>query len=257
MIYINNEKKLKRIKNEKDIFVITDFDRTLTTKESEPSMGIIPEYLGGKCLEERLKIFKHFRPIELDYTIDSKEKEKLMQNWARESFLLLSKYITKENIEESIINAKLHLREGAKNFLEELNNYNIPVIIMSSGIGNIVEAFLKKEDCLHSNYIVSNFFEFNDKPVIDFDNIMATSNKNYSRIPKKIRKIIENKDAGLLFGDLVEDIKMIDKKMINNTLTFGFLDENIENNLESFNKNFDIVLTEKGDFNDVKKLLNI
>ena len=70
MIYINNEKKLKRIKNEKDIFVITDFDRTLTTKESEPSMGIIPEYLGGKCLEERLKIFKHFRPIELDYTID-------------------------------------------------------------------------------------------------------------------------------------------------------------------------------------------
>ena len=49
MIYINNKEKLERIKKEKDFFVITDFDRTLTTKSSEPSMGVVPEYLGGEC----------------------------------------------------------------------------------------------------------------------------------------------------------------------------------------------------------------
>ena len=69
MIYINNNEKLNRIRKEKDIFVITDFDRTLTTKQSEPSMGVIPKFLGGKCLEERLKLYNHYRPIELDYSL--------------------------------------------------------------------------------------------------------------------------------------------------------------------------------------------
>ena len=48
---------------------------------------------------------------------------------------------------------------------------------------------------------------------------------------------------------------MINKEKLENTLTFGFLDENIENNIEKFNKNFDIVLTENGDFKEVQKIL--
>jgi hypothetical protein len=128
---------------------------------------------------------------------------------------------------------------------------------MSSGIGNIVEGYLKKQKCLNNNtYIISNFFEFeNNKAKINLKKIMATSNKEYKKIPEDIRSTIESKKYGLLFGDLVEDIKMLDKKMLRNTITFGFLDEKVENNLEQFNKNFDIVLTKKGDFNDVIKLL--
>ena len=258
MIYVNNEEKLKRLKKENDFFVVTDFDRTLTTKQSEPSMGIIPEYLGGKCLEERLKIFHHYRPIELDYSLDKEIKQELMQEWAKASFNLLSKYITEDIIDKSLENANLHLRNGAKDFLDDLNSKNIPVIVMSSGIGNIVEAFLGKENCLYNNYIVSNFFEFDkEKAIIDLEDIMATSNKEYKRIPESVKKdAIENKKAGLLFGDLVEDLKMVEKEKLNNTLTFGFLDENIENNLEEFNKNYDIVLTENEDFNTVKKILD-
>lgn len=257
MIYINNKEKLNRIKNEKDFFVITDFDRTLTTKQSEPSMGIIPEYLGGNCLEERLKIFKHYRPIELDYTLKKEIKEKYMKEWARASFTLLSKYVTEEIVEKSLEDANLHLREGTKQFLEELNNKNIPVIVMSSGIGNIVQGFLKKENCIYDNtFIVSNFFKFEDgKTKIDLEDLMATTNKEYKKIPENLREIIENKKSGLLFGDLVEDLKMIDNEKLENTLTVGFLDENIENNLEKFNNNFDIVLTEDGDFKEVQKIL--
>lgn len=258
MIYINNKEKLNRIKKENDFFVITDFDRTLTTKSSEPSMGIVPEYLGGKCLEERLKIFNHYRPIELDYTLEKELKEKYMREWARESFTLLSKYITEENIEKSIENANLHLRNGAKEFLQELNSKNIPVIIMSSGIGNIVKGFLRKENCIYNNtYIVSNFFEFDTgKANIELEDLMATSNKDYSRISEDVKCKIENKNIGLLFGDLVEDLKMLNKDKLKNTLTFGFLDTNIEKNIEEFNKSFDIVLTENSDFNDIKKILN-
>ena len=258
MAYIINKEKLNKFKCLNNYFVITDFDRTLTTAESEPTMGIIPQYLGGECLEKRTKIYEQYRPLELDYTIEQKEKQKIMKEWAKESFTLLSKYITKEGIEKSLINANLYLRDGAKEFLKEMNSKNIPVIIMSSGIGNIVKAFLEKEKCMFNNIeIVSNFFEFKDgKTSIDINNIMATSNKEYCRIPINIRNKLEEKEKALIFGDLIEDIKMINKEKIPSTLTFGFLDDNVEQNLERYKENFDIVLTENDDFNTVREILN-
>lgn len=259
MIHINNNEKIEKLKDLSNYYVITDFDRTLTTKESEPSIGIVPRYLGGKCLEERMKIFNYYRPLELDYTLDVIEKQKIMKEWANKSFTLVSKYITEDNIDKAIENANMHLRKGAKEFLLKMNSMNIPVIIMSSGVGNIVKAFLEKEKCLFDNIkIVSNFYEFrNGETYIDLKNIMATVNKEYKKIPEDIRNEIEQKENTLLFGDLIEDIKMANEEKLSNTITFGFLDANIEQNLETYKNNFDVVLTDNNDFNDVIKILNI
>jgi cytosolic 5'-nucleotidase III len=257
MPYIISKEKLNKFNNLNNYFVITDFDRTLTTAESEPTMGVIPQYLGGECLEKRTKIYEHYRPLELDYTIEENKKQQIMKEWAKESFTLLTKYITKEGIENALLDANLYLRDGAKEFLQEMNNNDVPVIIMSSGIGNIVKAFLEKENCMFNNIkIVSNFFEFNNGiTTINMDKIMATSNKEYIRIPEKIRNQIEEREKALVFGDLIEDIKMIDKEKLQNTLTFGFLDENAEQNLERYKENFDIILTGNDNFNTVRKIL--
>lgn len=260
MIHINNNEKLDRLKNlSDDFYVITDFDRTLTSKESEPSMGIVPKYLGGECLEERTKIFEYYRPLELDYTLNVIEKQKIMKEWANKSFTLVSKYITQDIIDKALADANIHFREGAKEFLVKMHNMNIPVIIMSSGVGNIVKAFLEKEGCLFDNIeIVSNFFEFQDeKAHIDLNNIMATLNKEYKKIPEEVRAKIHNKENALLFGDLIEDIKMANEEKLSDTITFGFLDANVEQNLETYKSNFDVVLTDNNDFNDVINILNI
>ena len=259
MIHINNKEKLEKFKKLSDFCVITDFDRTLTTKDSEPSMGIVPKYIGGECLEERTKIFNYYRPLELDYTIDEKEKEKIMREWANKSFSLLSKYLTQDIIYKALENANMHFRKGAKEFLIKMKNMNIPVIMMSSGVGNIIEAFLEKEECMLDNIkIVSNFFEFeNTKANIDLNNIMATLNKEYKRIPKDVREEIDKKENVLLFGDLIEDIKMANKEKLSKTITFGFLDANVKQNLEAYKNNFDIVLTDDNNFNDIIKILNI
>lgn len=258
MIYINNEEKVNNLKETTNYYVITDFDRTLTTRNSEPSMGIIPQYLGGECLRKRTEIFQYYRPLELDYKIPAYEKQQIMKEWAKKSFTLLSNYITDEILHKSLENANIYLRDGVKEFFTEMNNKNVPIIVMSSGVGNIVKEFLRKENCLFDNVeVVSNFFEFIDgKAYIDFDNIMAVSKKEYKKIPESIRNTIEKKDA-FLFGDLVEDIRMVDTEKRQNTLTFGFLDENIEQNLEKYKENFDIVLTDGSDFKDVKNILNI
>ena len=86
---------------------------------------------------------------------------------------------------------------------------------------------------------------------------MATLNKEYKRIPQTVRDEIDKKESALLFGDLIEDIKMANEEKLSNTITFGFLDANVEQNLEAYKNKFDIVLTDDNNFNDVIKILNI
>lgn len=250
MIYINNKSKIEKLKNIDKFYVIIDFDRTITTRNSDPSMGVLPNYIGGIFLEERSRIFKTYRPIELDYNISTEEKQKQMKEWCVKSFELLSKYITKKIVENATNNCKMELRSGAKEFLKEMSCKDIPVIMLSGGMGNVIKSFLIKQGVLYDNIIlISNFFEFeNNKPIIDYNNLISTSNKNYSMIPQEIRKDINNTQKILLFGDVVEDIKMIDRNLLERTITIGFLDYNIEKNLETYKKNFDIVLTNNEGF---------
>ncbi len=259
MIYINNKEKLQKFKNSNNYFAIIDFDRTLTTGTSDASMGIIPKFLGGDCLKERLKIYEHYRPIELDYTIEENEKKAIMKEWADKSFTLLSKYLTSEEIiENSLENANLHLRLGAKDFLKYMYNKNIPVVIMSAGVGNIIKRFLEKQEVLYDNItLISNFYEFkNNKSYIDTEKLIAVSNKDYSRVPEKERQVLDKRQNILLCGDIVEDIKMIEKEKLYKTVTVGFFDHNIKENLSTYNKNFDIVLADNENFNTLMGILN-
>ncbi|MBE5819501.1 MAG: hypothetical protein E7310_01535 [Clostridiales bacterium] len=250
MEYYNNKEKIKKLKNIKDYVVIIDFDKTLTTSYSDSSVGTIPNFLGGECLEKRTKNFQYYRPIELDYNLSKQEKQKLMKEWAEKSFSLISEYATEDVVKETAKVANLNLRKGAKEFLYKMKQNSIPVVIMSAGVGNIIKEFLQNEQILYDNItIVSNFFEFkNNKACISIEKIMSTSNKEYSRIPKELRNEIEECNKVLLFGDIVEDIRMINKEQLHKTLTIGFLDYNIEKNLKKYNENFDVVLSNESSF---------
>lgn len=259
MKYINNKEKLEQFRKSNNFCVIIDFDRTLTTGASDSSLGIIPQFLGGECLKERLKNYEYYRPLELDYTIEKEEKRKIMKEWATKTFTLLSKYLATEDIiENALKDANIHLRKGVKEFFKEMYKKDIPVVIMSAGVGNLIEKFLEKEEVLYNNIIlISNFFEFKDKKTyIDTEKLMASSNKDYSKIPEDIRKILDKKENILLCGDIVEDIKMVNSNQRSKTLAIGFLDYNIEKNLDIYNNNFDIVLADNETFDTVKEILS-
>ena len=58
-------------------------------------------------------------------------------------------------------------------------------------------------------------------------------------------------------GDAIADLKMISEGDIERTITVGFLEEKIEENLEFFNKEFDIVITNNSSIEEMEKVLNI
>ena len=267
MIYFNNEKKIDELKqkiNKDNIYVFMDYDKTITSSKSEDSWATTANKKAmGKAISNDLnKFYEKYGPIELDYTIDIQEKEKYMLEWYEKSMNLYYTYhLTKEKLKECIYNSHLELREGAKDFLNKLYNRNIPVIIFSAGIGNVIEQFLKEKECYYDNItIIGNFIKFDKNgDMIKFsDNIIHTLNKNIDKLnDDKLKEKIEEKEYRVVIGDLVEDINMMGEYPEDKSLKIGFLNKNVAENLEVYRKNFDIVLTEENNFYDIEKCMSL
>lgn len=267
MIYLNNEAKIKELKekiNKDNICVFMDYDKTITSSDSEDSWATSAnkKAMGQEIANDLNKLYEKYGPIELDYTIEMKEKEKYMLEWYTKSMDLYYTYhLTKEKLENCVHNSYLKLRKGAKEFLSELYKNNIPLIILSAGIGNVIEQFLKEEKCYYDNItIISNFIKFDENGnMMRFsDNMIHSLNKNIDKLSdNQVKEKIETKEYRIVIGDLVEDINMMGEYPENKSLKIGFLNKNVVENLEVYKKNFDIVLTEENNFFDIEKCMSL
>lgn len=132
-------------------------------------------------------------------------------------------------------------RDGAREFLQLLNDFGVPVIVISAGVGNIIKQFLIRENCDFPNiFICSNFLKYEDNKVVgvEDDNLIHSLNKSEVSLPEKIKSLIKGKTPVLL-GDNVMDIHMLNQK--DKAIKIGFLDEKVEERKESFLNNFDLV----------------
>lgn len=148
---------------------------------------------------------------------------------------------------------------GAKNFFIKLYNEKVPILILSAGVGNVIIEILKYNNIFFDNiYIDSNFLEFLDGQIVGISsNITHTMNKNSDNLLKRYGNKIKDRENILLFGDVLSDIKMIKEEDLSRTLTVGFLDVKINENLRYYNDTFDIVCTEDTSFNEIMKFLKL
>lgn len=261
MEYINTEKIEKIQLKSNNFYVAIDFDRTITSEKGADSWDAVGNKLGKDFYKKINELYKKYRPIEVDYKIPFEEKNRAMERWYHECMELYYEYhLTKEKLEKSIATSNLIFRKGAKEFFKNMNKNDIPVIILSAGIGNVIEQFLKENNCYFRNiFIISNFIEFDIYGKMKKFNkkIIHTLNKNMKgHLPNHWEEKLKERQYRLLLGDAIEDKKMVEEAKLSNTITVGFLNDNIEENLEIYKKNFDILLTkEEATFDVVNKLL--
>lgn len=262
MIYVKKEKLEKCNLNKENMYVIMDFDGTITKHTKVDSWDVAGDSLGEKFKKELVELYDIYRPIEIDYNISCEEKKKKMEEWYTKCICLYYKYnLKKSDLENSIASCNMLFRDGAKEFFNDMNKRNVPVIILSAGIGNVIEEFLKNNNCYYKNiYIISNFIEFDYAGNMkEFDGrIIYTMNKKLDiNVLEKFCEKLQGRDNKLLFGDLIEDKNMIDKSEWDSTISVGFLENNIEN-LDFYKDAFDIVLTEEDtNYNKIEKIINI
>jgi len=273
-IIISDNKKLeetiKRISagGKEKIHIIADFDRTLTKGAVQGDSKItsiinriaIGGYLGKDYTKKADILYAKYRAIEIDPEISLEEKkEKMLEWWEKHSQLLIESKLNLNVIKEIIKKEDPHFREGIFNFLDILNKNKIPLIIMSSSRGEMIKLFLEKFGKMYSNiHIIANMFKFDKNGIaIDYEEpVIHMLNKSEISIKGLpiYNKLLERKNI-ILLGDSLGDVRMVKGFPYENLIKIGFLNENIEESLESYKKNYDVVILNDGSFDYVNELL--
>lgn len=272
-IYIANpkllEEKIKKIKKDsnENFHVISDFDRTLTPafidgKKAETGIGQIRagSYLSSDYVKEAYALYDKYHPIEIDEDIPIEVRSKKMLKWWQTHFELMVKHGLNRGIINDIINKRnIKPRPASLEFYNLLHKYNVPLLIFSAGVGNLIEGFLKKEGKLYNNiHIISNFFEYDkDGAVCAYrSDIIHTFNKNEGQIKKTAYyEQVKKRRNVLLLGDSIGDCNMTEGLEHDTILRIGFLNINVEKLLPKYSKLYDVVLLNDCSMDYVNDLL--
>uniref|UniRef100_A0ACD6A3B5 Uncharacterized protein n=1 Tax=Avena sativa TaxID=4498 RepID=A0ACD6A3B5_AVESA len=245
--------------------VIADFDGTLTRYWYDGCRGQSSHALLRQGNEEfdakREELFEHYHPIEINPGLPLPEKAKLMEEWWGKSHgLLIEGGLTREAINKSVADAPIAFRDGVVELFEFLEARDIPVLVFSAGLADVIEEVFRQK--LHRSFknikIVSNRMVFNEDgrlvafkgktihvlnknehsldmaaPVHDSPEDPNGSTDDYSLVKKRTNV--------LLLGDHIGDLGMSDGLNYENRIAAGFLNTNIEKSLKDYSEAFDIV----------------
>lgn len=271
--YISNldslNQKIEQMKKQgaSNLHIVSDFDRTLTKnfhegKKLPSAVSLIRSggYLTKDYPEKAYALFDKYHPYEIDLSIPFEERSKKMTEWWEEhKKLFIASKMRKEIILDIVQKNTCIFREYANEVFDLLKEKDIPILIFSAGIGNIIEEFLKIKNKLTPNvYILSNTFVFNeDGNATGYEGpIIHVFNKSEAQLKDpKYTKIIKERKNIILLGDNIEDLQMVENIDKNLLITIGFLNSNTEENLEKYKEKFDIVITNDGSMKYVYDLV--
>ncbi|MBU3942926.1 hypothetical protein KKA24_02995 [Patescibacteria group bacterium] len=271
-VIIVNQNKLEEFKKSdiNNIHVLADFDRTLTRafvngKKIASLISILRDenYLTPDYPKKAKTLFEKYHAIEMDFNISPEEKKEAMKEWWTKHFeLLIASGLEKKDIEEAMKSNNLILRKGVEELLKILQTNNVPLIVLSScGIGkeSIISYLKHKELLLDNIYIISNSFNWSEdgKALSANEPVIHGMNKNQTNVndfPEIFKEIKERKDV-ILLGDSLSDVDMITGFDYNNLIKIGFLNENVEENLERYKEVYDIIITNDSSIDFVNNLL--
>ncbi|PIN91180.1 hypothetical protein COU57_01670 [Candidatus Pacearchaeota archaeon CG10_big_fil_rev_8_21_14_0_10_32_14] len=275
-IIIVDEKNLEKVKKKiskdgSDSFhVLADFDRTLTygldadgkirTATVISQLRADPKYLGEDYKKVAEEMFEEYHPLEVDsdHPMDAK-KEKMRERWQKHFDWIAKNGLTKKIIQQVVHERSLRFRKGALEFMKELNDRNIPLVIMSAAPGDMLIAYLEYQGLMFPNvYVVANRYEFDSmgralrikEPIIHTFNKTEITLNNHPIYEK-----IKDRKNVLLLGDSLGDEGMIEGFRYKNLIKIGFLNEEVEKNLEAFRNAYDVVLTGDQDFTYVNRIM--
>ncbi|CAI0410671.1 unnamed protein product, partial [Linum tenue] len=245
--------------------VIADFDATLTKyivngRRGDSSHGLLRQE-NAEYDAKRLALYQYYHPLEFSPSIPIEEKTKLMEEWwGKTHNLLIEGGLTYDSIKESVAASEIAFREGVVELFEFLEERDIPVLIFSAGLADIIEEVLRQK--IHRSFknvrIVSNRMEFNrDGRLISFKGKLIHSlNKNEHALDmagplhehlgdsnglNNLGGSVKDRTNVLLLGDHLGDLRMSDGLDYSTRISVGFLNDNIENNIAGYSKAFDVL----------------
>ncbi|XP_048775723.2 7-methylguanosine phosphate-specific 5'-nucleotidase A-like isoform X2 [Ostrea edulis] len=248
--------------------VTADFDFTLTKFKANGTRcagthnvleegHVLPEFYK----EEARALRDHYFPIETNPNLTIEEKIPIMVEWWTKAHDLFAKCdMKKDDVRVMVENSTAKLRDGCTWFFDQLHANEIPLLIFSAGIGDVIIEVIKHQATLHDNMkIVSNYLEYDAQGnMTGFqDDLIHVFNKNEGAIhDSDYFQNVEHRNNVILMGDSLGDLHMADGAIgVKNKLTIGFLNVKVEESLELYMKKYDIVIIEDETWNVANAIL--
>jgi len=254
------EEKVKRIIRDgpENLQFIVDFDYTLTRahREGNPvdcSWGVLENYseLPSSYHAKVQTVKSKYYPVEIDPKLTIEEKIPVMIEWyTKVNQLLAESQVQKDWFPKMVSSSNCELRDSTDIMLKQLAENDVPVLVLSAGLGDLIQPIMTHFNVFHSNtVIVSNFLEFDESGKVvglaNKDNMIHMFNKSESSLQGAKSESFKNRKNVVLIGDSLGDLKMADG--VENpdvVLSLGFLNKNIDDNIETYKAAFDVVLTD-------------
>ncbi|MBT4604682.1 hypothetical protein HOC01_03515 [archaeon] len=249
------------------LHIVTDFDKTLTQAYVSGDR-FVSSYqrirdsglLGDEYLSKSKALKEKYYPIEIDTKISFELKYQKMQEWWEKHWGILVKYgMRKDMIKRLVTDKTLKLRDGIAMFFRRLMEENIPILILSSGQGDVIKMKLKQTGLMSKNvHLIANFFEFDENgKAIGHSTPMITSvNKNETNVKEhSYYESVKKRSNVILLGDGLGDLGMAAGLEHDEVLSIGFLNDRVDERLEAFKKGYDVILLGDPNFKYVNDLL--
>jgi len=235
---------------------IVDFDNTLTKTHKDGvsldcSWGVLESYRElPSSYHEKVRAAKEkYHPIELDVSISQEEKIPIMIEWYKEANRCLAESGVKLPwLPLMVEQSNVELRDLTEEMLRSLHTNNIPLLVLSAGVGDLINHIMQHFGVLLNNTtLVSNFLQFDEEGNIvglqgEESDLIHMYNKAESVRKRSSQESCRRRNV-ILLGDSLGDVGMAagvrDPHVV---LTIGFLNHNIEASLETYKAHFDIVL---------------
>ncbi|ETN13655.1 HAD hydrolase, family IE [Phytophthora nicotianae INRA-310] len=147
------------------LLVIADFDRTLTPyykqrrdpqaplEQESSSHGLLmtSSVLQPQVCAGEQELFARFYPVEMSPTLSAAEKLPFMEQWWNSAHALLVEYkLTKDQVEQAVALGSLSFRHGFHPLFKLLNDQQVPTLIFSAGLYDVIHAALEREFTVES-----------------------------------------------------------------------------------------------------------
>lgn len=262
--------KLKKIKNDtaSQLHILADFDNTLTKayingEKFDSAIAQIRKnnYLSKDYVQKAFALYDKYHPIEIDPNISNDDKNKYMIEWWTEHLKLkIASGMNKSVLEDIITKDKIQLRENAIEFFKLAKKKEIPILILSAGLGDLITGVLEKHKCNFDNiHVISNFYDYNTDGTIKGykGKIIHSFNKDETEIKLLPHyKKIETRKNIILLGDNLGDLEMskgIDYKTILNIAFFNYKDK--PELIDDYKKQYNVIITNDGSMDFIVKLI--
>merc|ERR1719230_1628307 len=203
------------------LLVITDFDATITAGHSEQCHDLVA---ASKLLPQAFR--DEFSPL-LDWTTNANIDG--VEWWDRAHEIIIKHGVpTRQILPRLVKGASMPVRPGAFELLQKLSDMHVPVLIVSAGLSDVIEEFLRQHDMLTENVTVcSNRLNYGadsvpqsvspSQPITSFTKASA-----YSMAGAFFRHHMDRRYI-LCLGDSVTDIDAAKEVPYDEILSVGFM----------------------------------